>query len=315
MPRIRVSLRNLFLTLLVTHLAGCMMHYGPTDFEAAKPSKEQQIRTSISDYTKKSLQERGQYRGFLYGELYVTKTKEIIELDELIDRRNILPTLEDQYGNRLDSAIAAQDHLIALKKQEIKEKNLYPLYEISHLFSVMLNEKEFEIYEFDFNLYPNYTIKDVKQLMVVQLDAAKYRQFVHLMEQRPLTDNYQIDVAYYTQFFTALENEKVFKAELLVNILQVMEFILKHGNFDQHAFCRQLAEDWMKKNANYASYKSLGFKPQELQPVLTKVEGQGEYITGYNLTHQFQFIQDNAIIDSELKFEFDLNFLLIRVYT
>ncbi len=279
-----------------------------------KPTKNQQVQQSVSEYTKNRVKERGQYKGFLFGELFVSKAREIQELDQLIEIRNQLPTMEEHYGKRLDSIIAVQDNLILAKKEEIKEKNLYPLYEISHLFSVSLHENQYEIYEFDYSLFPNYTIKDVKQLMLVLLNAEQYQLFVHLMAQKPLTDNYERDVAYYTQFFTALDNEKTYKAELIVNILKVMQHIIKYGEFDQHVFCRSIAEEWMKSNQDFSNYKSLGFNPKEIQPRIVKFDDGVERLIGYNLSHQFQYKSEQETIVSELNFEFDLNFLLIRIY-
>jgi hypothetical protein len=308
------SLLIFSLAVLSLGTTSCLMNYGVYDDVPDKPSKNQQIHSAISDYTKNRIQERGTYRGFLFGELFVTKVQEIQELDQLIEIRNQLPLMEEHYGKRLDSVITAQDNLIAAKKIEIKDKNLYPLYEISHLFSVAIGEKEFEVYEFDYSLFPNYTVKDVRQLMVVQLNADQYKQFLHLMEQKPLTDNYQIDVTYYTQFFTALDNEKIYKPELLLNIFKIMQHILQHGSFDQHVFCKKLTEEWMKDNKPYSDYKSLGYNPKDLQPVIVKFEDQVDRIIGYKLTHQFQYKQGNETFVSELNFEFDLNFLLIRAY-
>jgi hypothetical protein len=294
---------------------GCFMMYNTYDEPQQPPSKTDQIQKAVSDYTKSKIEERGVYRGFLYGEVFVTKAKEIQELDQLIEIRNQLPTMEDHYGNRLDSVIAEQDRLIEAKKNEIKVKKLYPLYELSHLFSVALTDKVYEIYEFDFSVYPNYSVKDVRQLMQLQLNQEQYKQFVHFMQQRPLTDNYQVDVAYYTQFFTALDNEKKYKAELLLNILKITQHIIKHGNFDQHLFCRSIAEEWMKNNNQYPAYKGIGFNPFDLQPLLIKNDQNIEQIIGYTLNHQFQFSEKAESATSELKFEFDLNFLLTRVYT
>jgi hypothetical protein len=300
---------------LLILLNSCLMNYPVYNSTApTKPTKQETIQLNISNYTTSKFIEKGTYKSFQFGELFVTKPAEIKQLDDLIEIRNTLPLMEEHYGDKLDSIITKQDALIEAKKSEIKTKNIYPIYEMSHLFSISVSKDLFEIYEFDYSLYPNYTVKDVKQLMFLELTNKEYQLFLHLSNQRPLfTSNPSLDPIFYTQFFTALDAEKNFKPELLKNILKIIEYILRKDNFDEMDFCQSIAKDWVFNNPIYIEPKTDGFSKNELIQILVSDTNNFQKLVGYNLTYLFTVKEKEARVQKKLDFDFDLNFLLTRV--
>lgn len=279
-----------------------------------KPSKQETIKQNISNYTTSKFVERGTYKSFQFGELFITKPTEIQQLDQLIEVRNTLPLMEDHYGDKLDSVIKKQDALIEAKKNEIKTNNIYPIYEMSHLFSINVNKDLYEIYEYDYSLYPNYKVKDVKQLLFLELNAKEYQLFLHFTNQRPLFDgNPSLDNAYYTQFYTALDTEKEFKPELLMNILKIIDYIRKKDKFDEHDFCQTIAKEWVFSNATFNEVKPEGFAKNELVHILQTDSNNVKKLIGYNLTYLFTVKENESRVQKKLDFDFDLNFLLIKV--
>lgn len=308
-----VFIGTICLLLLVN---SCLMNYPVYDSTApTKPTKQETFQQNISNYTTSKFIEKGTYNSFQFGELFVTKPIEIQQLDDLIKVRNTLPLMEEHYGDKLDSVITKQDALIEAKKSEIKAKNIYPIYEMSHLFSIIVNKDLVEIYEFDYSLFPNYSVKDVKQLMFLELTNKEYQLFLHLSNQRPLfTRNPSLDPIFYTQFFTALDAEKNFKPELLKNILKIIEYILRKDNFDETDFCQTVAKDWVNSNPIFIDPKPEGFSKNELIQVLVTDTNNVQKLVGYNLTYIFTIKEKEARVQKKLDFDFDLNFLLTRVH-
>lgn len=303
-------LQYVFVAVLFT---SCLGNYPTinTTTPSAK-SKEESVKECVTNHIKKSFEGQGTYKNFKFGELYVLKPAEIIELDKLIDFKNQLPLKSAQYGDKLDSVTNAQDVKIAFKKQEIKDKNLFPWYEIDHIFSLVPNSGDSVIlYEFNFEVFPNYTVKEVHQKMSVVLTKKEYKTFEYFFRQSPVyeSDNYSWDYemnnAFYAQCFAAIEAEEDNKADLIKTIIAMTDYIVLNNQFDEKDFTKQSVKNWEKDNldSNYSfgSYDAL-------TPVLVNVDGQ-EVIAGYEILHHLKKQEEEVV----LVFSFDLNFVLTTV--
>jgi hypothetical protein len=298
-------------------LQSCLMNYPVTTTNTPpKPSKEEQVKQNISNYVTSKFVEKGSYESVQFGKLFVFKPKEIEELDQLIEVRNMLPTMEENYGSKLDSVIQHQDRLIENKKNEIKSKNIYPLYEISHLFIIKISDTKYEMYEFDFSLYPNYSVKDVKQLLYLELNEKEFKSFQHLTNQEILfVGEPEKDIQFYSQFYTAIEAEQHHKPELIKTILRIIEYIKKYDKFDENDFCQIQAKEWVVGRPEYSQVKSEGFVKNELTPVIETDSTGYQKLKGYQLTYLFSSKENEGQEITKLDFEFDLNFVIIKVST
>lgn len=304
----------LFLAITFCSCLGYSNAYENTTTESSV-SKEEKVKKAISDHILKVFSEKGAYKNYLFGELYVLKPKEILELDKLIDQKNKLPLKTDELGNKYDSVMAAQEVKIAFKKQEIKDNRIYPWYEISHLFAIIPLKKQdsVSIYELDFEIYPNYTIKDIHQKMMLKLSDDEYIVFKAFMDQDPLykSNNYSYDFdmnnAFYSKSLAAIEAEEEYKDELIRTILDMMIYIKKNNKFDEDAFTLEKIIRSERKFIN-PEFKVVDYG--NLTPVLSLIENV-DVVTGYETIVTCKDEIDN--IDIIYKFQFDLNFVLTSV--
>ncbi len=307
----------IFIFLLGIVLNSCLGYASAYEnsTKESSPSKEDKVKKAISDHILKVFSEKGAYKNYLYGELFVLKPKEILELDQLIDEKNKLPLRTDELGKKYDSVMQAQEVKIAFKKQEIKDNKIYPWYEISHLFAIVPLKKEdsVSVYELDFEIYPNYTIKDVHQKMLLLLSNDEYLVFKAFMNQDPLyqTNNYSYDYdmnnAFYSQSIAAIESEEDYKGELIRTILDIMIYIKKNNAFDEDAF---MLEKVIRSEPKFINpeYKVVDYsKPS---PILSQIDNN-EVITGYEIKVNCKDeINDGNFV---YLFQFDLNFVLTSV--
>jgi hypothetical protein len=279
-------------------------------------SKEDNVKKSISDHIVNVFSEQGAYKNFLFGELFILKPKEILELDNLIDEKNKLPLRTEELGKKYDSTIAAQDVKIAFKKQEIKDNRIYPWYEINHLFAIVPLKKEdsVSIFELDFEIYPNYTIKDIHKKMELKLSNDDYIVFRAFMQQIPLYESldddydYQMNNAFYSKSLAAIESEEDYKGELIKTILDMMVYIRKNNKFDEDAFTLEKVILNESKFIN-PEYKIIDYG--KLTPVLSQIESI-DVVTGYEIIVKCKDEKNNS--DFIYSFQFDLNFVLNSVF-
>ena len=170
-----------FYLILLLLFTGCLGNYPiatSTPSNVVNKSKEEKVKEGVSNHVKTSFANLGAYKNIQFGELFMLKPKEILELDEMIEVKNQLPLEQEKYGDKLEEVIEAQEVKIAYKKQEIQDKHIYPWYELNHLFAIIPAEKDsIGVYEYDFEVYPNYTIKEAHQKLSLQLSKAEFKTF------------------------------------------------------------------------------------------------------------------------------------------
>ena len=314
MPLKKIVL-NIFAIFYLLMLTGCLGNYPvvtSTTSNVEKKTKEEKVKESISNHLTTSFAEYGEYKNFQFGELFMYKPKEIKELDELISVKNNLPIKQNADLDNLDAELAAQDTKIEAKKLEIKEKKIYPWYEVNHIFAIIPKDGDSTtVYEYDFEVYPNYSIKDVHQKMILKLSPKEFKSFKRFFNQDPVyeSEDYywasNMNNTFYVQCFSAIENEDEYTGELIRTILKMSEYIRSNNEFKEGDFTLKLAKEWvffhLKPALNIGEYS-------ELTPVIETYEGK-DIITGYEINHTYS----EAEKENKITFYFDLNFVLIRI--
>jgi len=112
------------------------------------------------------------YKSFGFEELYKTSPKEILEIEELKSKVNVL-----RKNNLLtDSSLSYYDSLTRVKVDAVKAKKLFSTYDIKHNFVIKEGENNTLNY-YNFILYPDGKIKDVQQLMKFEFAGSEYDWF------------------------------------------------------------------------------------------------------------------------------------------
>lgn len=306
---------TLYLILLIS-LNACLGNYPtstPTSSNVSKISKEEKVKEGVSNHVKIAFASMGSYKNFKFGELFMLKPKEILELDEMIEKKNQMPLQYELYGDSLEQVIEAQDVKIAFKKQEIQDNGIYPWYEINHIFAIQpVTGDSATVYEYDFEVYPNYTIKEAHQNMMLPLSKKEYSTFKIFMNQSPVYESSdygwanEMNSSFYTTCYAALDNEKEYKGELLKTIIRMTDYIRSNNQFNEKDFTLKVVQEWEK--VNLPEIVSVG-KYEKLAPFISKVD-EVDVITGYQLNH---ILKEDSVSKSGYSFLFDLNFVLTSV--
>lgn len=302
---------------ILSLLSSCVGFYTDTNYDAQgakEEEKKERVIDSLKSYVSSKTPPGYSYKSFAFGELYVIKDEEIKKLENLIDQRNKLEYEEAKYGSEWEKVKSEADQKVTNQKKYLKENNIFPWYEINHLYSYenVVNDSAL-IYEFDFEIYPNYKVKDVHQKMMVPLSPKKYRTFQFFMEQKPVYDSEdwqwenRMNQEFYNAALTALDNETEYKNELLLTILDMTDFIKENNKFDENDFAKKQMFQWENLNMpnNYKTVKII-----QLRDHIDTINGQ-PILTGYNLERQvYESSPDSLIL---LNYEFDLNYVIVRV--
>ena len=324
----KINLNQITITAFATLVlfTGCVGFFETTETTSSceeTKTKQQKAEDAIETKIKESFGKTGVYKGFKFGELFTLKPKEIVELDQLFELRRELPSLKDNYPNNLEQMIAANDSAISVKKQELKDKKIHIIYELTHIYKITSEKNGIQLYECKFLLFPNYKVKDVKIMLTTKMSAKEDELFYYFVMQFPLYDfenrlttNYK-NKETYAQLNKALENETENKARLLKTILSICKHIRIHNDFNETKLSESLAQEWILKNPNYSEeYKPTTFS--DLLPLdKTILDDKNEEIKiplGYKLYHKFESkTKDKKVIQRNFQFEFDLNFVIIDV--
>ena len=278
--------------------------------------KLKKIQLSIKNYTIEKFKSIGSYSGYSFGDLIPIKPKEILELDQLLSLTDKLPSLEENYGDKLDSVIAANDSNIALKKQEIRKNKIYHYYKIDHVFLIRDKKGKVTLYEIDFFLYPNLKIKDVTIELKTELTAEKKALFVYFIEQYPLIEDEDPYYQNYTnqkmhkQLSDALANAKENKEAVFHQVLEIVKFIRKYNKFDPDLFCAIQIKKWIKNN-NKSTYK-LNYRAGKFTRL--KNPSSSDRASNFIMYHRFRYQSASSKMkQSALSFEFDANYLIVEI--
>lgn len=304
------------LTLLLS-LSGCLGFYVTEQYHIESSEaieKEGKVQDTIESYVQGKSPTGYNYKSLEFGDLYVIKDEEIKKLDELIEEKNQLPLKAGQYGAKLDSVEKSLDDKIEKQKQHLKENNIYPWYEVNHLYAFenIVNDSAM-IYEFDFEVYPNYEIKDVHKKLGVTLGPKRYKIFKYFLDQKPVYDSddwawqESKNSDFYAAAYAALDNEVNYKDKLLLTIIDMTQYIKSNNSFEENDFAKKQVLKWESENIQ-ESLKTLNLS--KLKNSIDTLDGE-PILSGYLMTHDV-FI-DTPENKKKFKFYFDLNYVIIKV--
>lgn len=310
-----------FIIVILTGLffTGCIGFYPPTDpsfeFNAKQDIKEQRIQDSIEKYILERTPPGYHYNSLEFGDLYVIKDAEIKKLDKLIEEMNYLPLEADKYSQEeFQKKEKKLQEDIDTQKQLLKEKKIYPWYEINHLYALenLINDSVL-VYEFDFEIYPNYSVKDVHSKMSISMDAKRYKMLKFFLNQSPVYStgdwmyNEKMNNEFYTAALAALGSETEYKDKLLLTIVDMTQYIYDRNEFDENDFAKKQMLRWEKENVQ-EQLKTISMS--KLKSTIDTLDGQ-PVLTGYVMTHDVY----TESIDNKKRFSFsfDLNYVITKV--
>lgn len=307
----------IFFAAISLFLTGCVGFYMPEDYDQSYTEaaiKEERIHDSIEHYVQGKGPVGYNYKSLEFGELYVIKDDEIKKLDKLIEEKNQLPLKVDQYGSDYNKIEKELQEKIDKQKAYLKENKIYPWYEVNHLYAFenLINDSAI-IYEFDFEMYPNYTVKDVHMKMTLTIDAKQYKTLKYFLDQKPVYDSEDWEWEqsknreFYNAAFTALENETVYKDKLLLTLIRMTDYIKSRNDFDESDFAKKEILKWEKDNVS-DQLKTISIS--QLKSDMDTVDNQ-VVLVGYHMEHEVytESIKDKTRYD----YYFDLNYVITRV--
>lgn len=276
--------------------------------------KEVKIHDSIKHYVQGKTPVGYNYRSLEFGELFVIKDRATERLDELIEEKNQLPLKAEQYGSEYEKVEKELDDKIEKQKAYLKENNIYPWYEVNHLYAFenLINDSAI-INEFDFEVYPNYTVKDVHFKMSLSISPKQYKTLRYFLDQKPVYESEDWEWKerknneFYSAAFAALENESDYKDKLLLTLINMTDYIKKRNDFDESDFAKKEMLHWEKENVS-EQLKTISIS--QLKSDIDTIDDKA-ILVGYHMDHEVY----TSSIDDKTKFQyyFDLNYVITRV--
>jgi len=319
--------RFIFLASLVFLFTGCFIleeYENASIVETVEEEKERQelIQDSIIAYLTRQYNDEKLYISYTFGTLFSTKPKEIIELEQLYEIKKNLPSMQDHYGEKLDSIIQDNNHEIKNKNEEIRDKHLYTTYDLTHLYCIKTDKGKVRLIETNFKTYPNNVIKDMEVVFSTSLNNTEYELFEHYIHQDPLVfdDDYsyqkQLNANTYTKLNQAMiDATPEMKADLLKTILMKVAFYQRNNTFDPEVFTTLLLSEWTKKpTLDIQVDKVIKVSPLKMIKGSTEANENipHELLIGFKKFMLVKGQVDNAFQEEiPLYFEFDKNHVLI----
>lgn len=240
------------------------------------------------------------YTSYSFGELITNKPKAFETLDSLYRTRKEIVNNKKYTTLQKDSLVIEINQQIESQKNYINNQKIYHTYSIDHIFLIKNNES-FLLKEFNYILYPNYSVKEKSSLLSTTLTKKEKDLFNYFSMQNPLFEtqdphyNNQMDDLVYQRFSNALVNETKHKEELIHTILYCIEYIRKYNSFDEQDIAEGLAYKWLEQN------KISNFIPKfdKLDKTLNNYE-----VNGYRLK------TTNKKGTETILFDFDLNLVI-----
>ncbi len=262
---------------------------------AGKPTRQLILQDSVIAYFSRQYTEDNQYLPYTFSSVFANKPQEIVELEQLYEVQASLPGMQDHYGERLDSVIAANNQEIDKKKETIREKKIYTTYDLTHLFCVKNKDEKLEPYkaiEVDVYAYPTNKIKDVRVIFSVPLTEHEFELFEHYIHQDPLIydQSYdyqaQMNASIYNKMNEAMINEPAeSRGDLLMTLLNKVEFYQLNNGFDPELFTNAVLSDWSKDPTLDVKIDKV-IKTSELKPIKSPATAStgnipSEQVVGY----------------------------------
>ncbi|MCB9189666.1 MAG: hypothetical protein H6599_10355 [Flavobacteriales bacterium] len=294
-----------------------MGFYVTEDTSGVEPEalkKEERVQDSIKAYIQLRTPSGYSYKSLEFGELYVIKDPEIKKLDHFIEELNYLPFKEEELGTGYEKAKKDLEDKITAQEEYLKKNKIYPWYEVNHLYALenVISDSAI-VYEFDFEVYPNYKIKDVHRKMEVSLDAKRYKMLKYFLAESPVYEtndwqyNERMNSEFYSAALSALASETDYKDKLLITIIDMTQYIYEKDSFDENDFAKKQMLRWEKENLN-EDLKTISMS--QLNASIDTIEGS-PIITGYSMTHD---VYTESLDDKKrFNYYYDLNYVIVKV--
>ncbi len=234
------------------------------------------------------------YKSFGFEELYKTSPKEILEIEELKSKVNVL-----RKNNLLtDSSLSYYDSLTRVKVDAVKAKKLFSTYDIKHNFVIKEGENNTLNY-YNFILYPDGKIKDVQQLMKFEFAGSEYDWFYSYYRRTTLlVDDAEENTNCYNYLDNLIKTDTIDRIATMQTVLATHATIARYAYLDTIVVQRIIAQNWLRRNIS-SSIKVLQYS--NIETILDKEEKIGS-----NLFVEYEL---NGI-KSAYYFEFDTNYIL-----
>lgn len=251
---------------------------------AEKAVKENLIKT----FTKEN------YKSFGFEELYKNTPPEIMEVEELKNKVNVL-----RKNNLLtDSSLSYYDSVTNAKVEAVKAKKLFSTYDLKHSFVIKKGEIN-TLHFYNFELYPNGKIKDVNQLLKFEFVGSEYDWFYNYYRRSTLLIN---DIEENENCYKYLDNlikvDTIDRVATMETVLATHATIARYGYLDTTVVQRIIAQNWLRRNIS-KEIKVIEFSSIE------NISDEGEKI-GSNIFVEYTL---NDVKDARY-FEFDINYIL-----
>ncbi|MDA9261875.1 hypothetical protein N9P38_00785 [Flavobacteriales bacterium] len=276
-------MRKIFTILFILNLTLGYGQYTAQD-RAEKMVKEH----LINSYTKEN------YKSFGFEDLYKTSPPDILEIEELKNKVNVL-----RKNNLLtDSSLSYYDSLTSLKVEAVKAKKIFSTYDIKHSFVIKLGEKN-TLHFYNFELFPDGKIKDVEQIMKFEFVGNEYDWFYNYYRRSTLLiDDIEENNNCYIYLDNLIKEDTTDRIATMETVLATHATISRYGYLDTTVVQRIVAQNWLRRNISN-DIKVITYSTIEV------ILDENEKI-GSNIFVEYEL---NGLKDARY-FEFDINYIL-----
>ena len=242
----------------------------------------------IKLYTKEN------YKSFGFEDLYKTSPPEIMEVEELKNKVNVL-----RKKNLLtDSSLSYYDSLTTLKVEAVKAKKLFSTYDIKHSYVIKDGETN-TLHFYNFELYPDGKIKDVEKIMKFEFVGSEYDWFYNYYRRSTLLiDDLEENKNCYTYLDNLFNEDTEDRVATLETVLATHATISRYSYLDTVVVQRIIGQNWLRRNI------SKEIKVITYSSIETIYEGSEKI--GSNL-----FVEYELNGNKEARyFEFDINYIV-----
>ena len=280
---------------------------------------QDEAEKNVAAYIRKIFGESVSYKQYNFGKIYRLKHPLAVELDQLRELRALLPGMKDNYGNRLDSVQRIYDSLIIAKENEIKQKNAYSDYIISHVYTIKKNNNQGKgtVYEADFILDYQLGVKDVKVHTAVELGNDDFDWFYYYFQQFPIfnTGSYdrdrQLSAEIYDYYNSRLATIEGNKEELLKTALRVTRNINRNKAFDKDKIFAFVLEKKIIESGVYKDYRPVDYS--EIEEIKVK-NNETDSLIGYKAFHLFSYKNEkDEVVKKAIYTELDQYFVVAGI--
>lgn len=309
--------KNIFFICLL--IAGISLHSCiPPDAVEVNPidnySNQEKAELSVKSYLKKTFDSLGTYVPYGFGVVNEIIPDQVTQLVELKSMKKLLPGMKDNYGNKLDSVMAAYDTLIAQKEREIKNKKVRSFWKISHLYLVNLKTDSILAYEVEFTLDPNFKVYDAHSSIYTLLTKEEAKWFDFYYMQYPLFNTWDDDADrkrsqnIYDFYDKKLMSVNDNKGETLKRILFIVKHIKTSGEFTNQKIAEAILKDELKR-INGVTYQPIKFS--SLKAIIKNSGDGNQELIGYSIVHTFKTGTEDLLVEKALYFELDAWLILV----